>query len=265
MSRRLLLAVLLGAFTLATAGAASAMTMTTLNTCAGANPPLGIADKIDGTGGDAIGAGSAAPYNLDRSDDAVVCVDQHFPGGSVDTAAEFGIELANTASHELGHLLGLEHADGNAASLMNGAFDGADKGFSDADEQAVLNAQPNLVQIVFLDFTLGSTEIPFPNPYVPFAQAAVLAQYGIAGAAAIQALVNSIVAQIQADFAGPWTSGTTYEFYTTEADALNAALVANGNLDYSTVAFLALPEPGVAVLVFVAVALVAGRTRRAVP
>jgi hypothetical protein len=238
------------------------MTMTTLNTCAGASPPLGIADKIDGTGGNAIGAGSGAPYNLDRSDDAVVCVDQHFPGGSVDTAAEFGIELANTASHELGHILGLEHADGSAASLMNGSFDGLDKGFTTAAEQAVLNAQPNLVQIVFLDFTLGSTEIPFPTPYVPFAQAAVLAQYGIAGAAAINALINSIVAQIVADFAGPWTSGTTYEFYTAEADALNAALVANGNLDYSTVAFLALPEPGTAALVLAAFALLAGRARR---
>ena len=41
MSRRLLLAVCLGAFTLAAAGSASAMTMTTLNTCAGASPPLG--------------------------------------------------------------------------------------------------------------------------------------------------------------------------------------------------------------------------------
>jgi hypothetical protein len=238
------------------------MTMTTLNTCAGANPPLGIADKIDGTGGNAIGAGSVAPYNLDRTDDAVVCVDQHFPGGSVDTAAEFGIELANTASHELGHILGLEHGDGTAASLMNGSFDGLDKGFSTVAEQGVLNAQPNLVQIVFLDFNVASTEIPYPTPYVPLAQAAVLAQYGIAGAAAINALIASVVAQIQADFAGPWTSGTTYEFYTSEADALNAALVANGNLDYSTVAFLALPEPGAAALLLAGFGLLAWRSGR---
>lgn len=259
MTRRLLLAASLATLALATAGAASALTMTTFNECASATPALGIADKIDGTGGDAIGAGSGAPYNLDRTDDAVVCVDQHFPGGSVDTSGEFTNELANTGSHELGHLLGLEHADGNAGSLMNGSFSGTDKGFSDAAEQAVLNVQPLLVQVVFLDFNLSSTELTFPNPYAPFAQAAVLAQYGIAGAAAIQAVVNAIVAQITADYAGPWTSGTTYEFYTAEADALNAALVANGNLDFSTVIFLALPEPGAALLLLAAGALFARR------
>jgi hypothetical protein len=90
--------------------------------------------------------------------------------------------------------------------------------------------------VVFLDFTLGSLELPFANPYAPFAQAGVLAQYGIAGVAAIQALVNAIIAQVTADFAGPWTSGTTYEFYTSDTDALEAALQANGNLDYSRAA-----------------------------
>jgi hypothetical protein len=230
------------------AASADALTLATFNACAGGSPPLGIADKIDGTGGNAIGAGSGAPYNLDRTDDAVVCVDQHFPGGSVDTAAEFANELANTASHELGHLLGLEHADGTAASLMNGSFDGLDKGFTAAGELGVMNAQPNLVQVVFLDFGLASIEIPFGHNYVPFAQAAVLAQYGIAGAAAIQAVVNAIIANVVADFAGPWTSGTTYDFHTNENDALQAALQANGNLDYSTVIFLALPEPGLALL-----------------
>jgi hypothetical protein len=48
--------------------------------------------------------------------------------------------------------------------------------------------------------------------------------------------VNAIIAQLTADFAGPWTSGTTYEFYTSDTDALEAALQANGNLDYSRAA-----------------------------
>jgi hypothetical protein len=264
MTRRLLFAVSLVAF-LVPAASAQALTLATFNACAGGSPPLGIADRIDGTGGNAIGAGSGAPYNLDPSDDAAVCVDQHYPGGSVDTAAEFANEIANTTSHELGHLLGLEHVDGTAASLMNGSFSGTDKGFSTAAEQAVLNAQPAIVQVVFLDFGLASTEIPFGHNYVPFAQSATLAQYGIVGAAAIQAIVNAIIANVVADFAGPWTSGTTYDFQLTENDALQAALQSNGNLDYSTVVFLALPEPGSAPLLLSAgalVARVAARSRR---
>jgi hypothetical protein len=126
-----------------------------------------------------------------------------------------------------------------------------------------MNALPALVQVVFLDFTLASTEIPFGNPYVPFAQSAVLAQYGIVGAAAIQAIVNSIIAQITADFAGPWTNGTTFDFYTNEADALQAALQANGNLDFSTVIFLALPEPGAGMFLLTGAVLAGLRMARA--
>jgi hypothetical protein len=233
---------------------AAALTQATFQACLGPSAPLGQADKIDGTGGNAIGAGSGAPYNLAAYDDAVVCVDQHTASGSVDTAAEFVNEVANTASHELGHLLGLEHGDGAANSLMNGTYTGVDLGFSTAAEQAVMNAQPALVQIVFLDFALASGEIPNPNPYPGgFASASVLSSFGIVGAAAIQAAINSIVANIQADFVGPWTNGTTYEFYTSETDAVQAALIANGNLDYSTVLFVA-PEPGTLLLLLAGLA-----------
>ena len=239
-----------------------ALTLTTFNACIGAGAPLGQADKIDGTGGNAIGAGSGAPYNPIHYDDAIVCLGQHFPGGSVDTAGEFQSEVANTASHELGHLLGLEHADGNAGSLMNGAFNGTDKAFSDADELSVLNAQPAYTQVVFLDFGLASIEIPGVHPYVDFASTAVLGAYGIAGGPAIAAAINAIVAAIAADFAGPWTSGATFSFFTNENDALQAALQANGDLDYSTVLFVGAPEPTTVVLLSAGLAGLAAARRR---
>ena len=260
-SPRILALVLLGSA--AFAGPAAALTMTTFNACATAGAPLGQADKIDGTGGNAIGAGSGAPYNLVHTDDAIVCLGQHFPDATVNTAAQFINEVANTASHELGHLLGLEHADGNAGSLMNGAFDGTNKSFSDPDELSVLNAQPAYTQVVFLDFGLASSEIPGANPYVSFANAAVLGAYGIAGGAAIAAAISSIVTQIAGDYAGPWTSGATFDFYTSEVDALQAALQANGDLDFTTVLFVGAPEPTTVALLGGGLLALAAARRRA--
>jgi len=74
---------------------------------------LGIADSVD------LG-------NMNTTDSAWVLVDAHTgmnQGQSIN-------ELANTGSHELGHLFGLEHDDGDNTEIMNGDFDGVDKGFS---------------------------------------------------------------------------------------------------------------------------------------
>lgn len=118
--------------------------------------PFGEADHIDGTGGDATGNLSGAPYNLDHNDDAMICLDEHAPILGVSTIVEFQNEVANTASHELGHLLGLEHSDGTQAMLMDGLYNGINKTFFTGDEFSVLGSLPAYQQIVFLDFGLAA-------------------------------------------------------------------------------------------------------------
>jgi hypothetical protein len=218
------------------------LTALTNNECASASPALGIADKIDGTGGGALGVGSGAPYNLDATDDAIVCANAHIVTASVNTAAKFINEVANTISHELGHILGLEHADGTTLSLMNGSYNGTDKSFSTAAEQAVLNdASQSALQVVWLDF--DALQPGLLSTYLPFSQSPVLAAFGI-GPAQVAATIAAIVANVQADYAGPWTGGATYQFYTTSADAQTAA---GNTANYSTVSIVA-PEPGTALL-----------------
>jgi hypothetical protein len=225
------------------AAQASALTTLTNSECLNFNPgAFGIADKIDGTGGGALGVGSGAPYNQDMTDDALICADNHVATAQVDTAAEFINEISNTISHELGHLLGLEHADGNAGSLMNGLYDGFDKDFTDPDEQTVLNdASQSAVQVVWLDFDALQPGL-FPG-YLPFSQSSSIVAFGIGNVAAT---IASIVAGVQADYVGPWTGGATYEFYTQEIDALNAT---SGGGNYSTISIVAAPEPSTALLV----------------
>jgi hypothetical protein len=226
------------------AAPALALTTATNNYCATNGPgSFGIADKIDGTGGGALGIGSGAPYNLDKTDGALVCADNHTLTLSVNTSGKFINEIANTISHELGHLLGLEHADGTNLSLMDGDYDGTDKSFSTAAEQAVLNdASQNGLQVVWLDF--DALQPGLLAVYKPFSQSARLADFGITPGQ-VGATIASIVAAVQADYAGPWTGGATYEFYTQQIDALNAT---SGSGDYSTLSIVAVPEPGTALL-----------------
>lgn len=235
---------------------ASALTLATNQSCAGASPPLGQADQIDDTGG-------GAPYNLDKSDDALICIDQFFADATVDTAIEFQREVANTTSHELGHLLGLEHADATAApaSIMiaTSPFDGTDRSFNAGAEKGVLDANPAGAQVVWLDFDALQTGLL--AVYQPFAQSGVLAQYGI-GAGQVAATIAAIVALIQADYAGSWTGGATFEFYTLEIDALNAT---SGVGDYTTISLVSIPEPTTAFLALAGCAGLALLRKRRLP
>jgi hypothetical protein len=61
------------------APASNALQLSVFQTCMSDDIPLGEADHIDGTRGDAKGNLSGAPYNLDHNDDAMICLDEHAP------------------------------------------------------------------------------------------------------------------------------------------------------------------------------------------
>lgn len=83
---------------------------------------LGIAQHVD------VG-------NKDKGKQAWAFIGSHNAGSSSLSTAQRQTELANTISHELGHLLGLSHADGTTETIMNGNYDGANKAFGDAEHK----------------------------------------------------------------------------------------------------------------------------------
>ena len=250
--------ILLGA-SLVFAGSAQALTTLTNNYCKTVvNMQWGIADQIDGTGGGALGVGSGAPYNNSLTDDSLVCIEAHgLETAAVSTSSAWLNEVANTGAHELGHLVGLEHGDGTAATLMNAAYNGTDKTFGTAAEQAVLNLNPNQLQVVWLDFQAAQPGL-LPV-YTAFSNSARLATLGITGAA-IATAITGIQTAIAADFAGPWTGNATFSFHLTAA----AANAAAGGTNYTTISFVVAPEPATGVMVLLGTVVLAGLRRRRV-
>jgi hypothetical protein len=79
------------------------------------------------------------PGNKTKDDDAWVFADAHTKAGR--SMQQSVNELATSASHELGHLLGLTHDDGGngAGSIMDGTFSGAMHGFTDGSKGKLAN------------------------------------------------------------------------------------------------------------------------------
>jgi hypothetical protein len=85
-----------------------------------------------------LGIASLDPGNRRANDRGWTFVGPHGNGGGLNlNSDQRRTELANTISHEIGHLLGLDHRDGTALTLMDGAYDGTDKGFG-APEHRIL-------------------------------------------------------------------------------------------------------------------------------
>jgi hypothetical protein len=257
MNLRKLIAIAVPITFVALANPASAITLFPQQAClpGSGNFAPGWADSVD--------AGNAS-----RTDDAVVCVNQFNAGNGIPAGntAAFQNELANVGSHEFGHLIGLAHGDGAGggpgASLMDVVFpfSGLDRGWTAAAETAKLNALAAPVQVVWLDFQAAQPGLL--SHFLPWSSSPELANHGIVGGPAIAAAEAAIIAAIVADFAGPWTN-ITFSFHNTAA-AASAAATGSGQAAgaYSTVSFVAIPEPATALLVLGgACALAFGRRR----
>jgi hypothetical protein len=141
-------------------------------------------------------------------------------------------------------------------------FSGVNRGFTSPAEQQVLNDNPNVTQVVWLDFEAAQPGLF--GFFEPWYFSPELANHGIVGAAAIAAAQAAVVSQIVADYSAmAWTGGLMLEFYTTQADAQIAALNAGLGPDaYSTVSFVAVPEPRTLVLILGGLLALGARARR---
>lgn len=73
--------------------------------------------------------------NRVATDSAWAFVGNHNAGANNLTSDQRRTELGNTIGHELGHLLGLAHEDGGNTTLMNGLYNGNDKGFGEREHR----------------------------------------------------------------------------------------------------------------------------------
>jgi hypothetical protein len=88
------------------------------------NDAGGVSQKID-------------TENMDKKDSGWILADKHKIFAEKEKNR---IEIANTVSHELGHLLGLEHKHGSAGSIMGPGNDGTDRDFKKQETDVLKKA-----------------------------------------------------------------------------------------------------------------------------
>ena len=176
--------------------------------------------------------------NRVATDGAWAFVGNHNAGMNNLSSDQRRTELGNTVSHELGHLLGLAHADGQNTTLMNGLYDGTDKGFGEREHRILAGVlapkqpvQPRNRGAKSGDHDAhGSGKGPAPDPGAPEEEQAAFA---------FRSLRTATTAPLFDDIILPYS-----ETYATDPEdgAYTDRLLSNG-----TVAefFLTLDEPGV--------------------
>lgn len=229
---------------------------------------LGIADGIPGDLEDRIDAGGVGDpagtplVNDVKTDDALACVMGHIiespslflgDASDVDTYAEWLAELANTASHEIGHLFSLLHADDiGDDDLMDGDYDGTNKGFG-ATSVGGLDGLAAETQVVWVDFEAASTEL---HPSLDgLSDAPQFAAFGKNTAADKTAAKTTIFNAMVADYnnENAYANGFKVDLVTTKPTSG----------DFSTLSFV-VPEPATATLLALGLlGMGFARTRRA--